>query len=107
MSEPLRIGVAGLGTVGSAVLALLQRNGALLASRAGRPLRVVAVSARDRNRDRGVSLHEMRWYDDPQALVSDPEVEAVVELIGGAAGTALALVRTALGEGKSVVTANK
>ena len=68
---------------------------------------MVAVSARDRNRDRGVPLREVRWYDDPQALASDPEVEAVVELIGGADGAALALVRAALGAGKSVVTANK
>jgi homoserine dehydrogenase len=107
MSEPLRIGVAGLGTVGSAVLTLLQRNGALLAGRAGRPLRVVAVSARDRTRDRGVPLGEVRWHDDPQALAADPEVETVVELIGGADGIALDLVRAALGLGKSVVTANK
>ncbi len=107
MGEPLRIGIAGLGTVGSAVLALLQRNGALLAGRAGRPLRVVAVSARDRARDRGVPLVEVRWHDDPQALAADPEVETVVELIGGADGIALALVRAALGLGKSVVTANK
>jgi homoserine dehydrogenase len=107
MAEPLRIGIAGLGTVGSAVLALLRRNGGLLASRAGRSLRVVAVSARNRDRDRGVPLDGVRWYDDPQALAGDPEVEAVVELIGGADGPALALVRAALGEGKPVVTANK
>jgi homoserine dehydrogenase len=107
MAEPLRIGIAGLGTVGSAVLALLQRNGAILAGRAGRPLQIVAVSARDRSRDRGVPLQDVRWYDDPLDLATDPEVEAVVELIGGADGVALALVRAALARGRSVVTANK
>ncbi|MGH6944561.1 MAG: homoserine dehydrogenase [Geminicoccaceae bacterium] len=107
MSEPLRIGIAGLGTVGSAVLTLLERNGAVLAERAGRPLQVVAVSARERTRDRRARLDEMRWYDDPLALAADPEVEAVVELIGGADGIALALVRAALDAGKPVVSANK
>jgi homoserine dehydrogenase len=107
MSEPLRIGIAGLGTVGSAVLALLQKNGAFLAGRAGRPLQVAAVSARDRTRDRGMPLGDLRWYDDPLALAADPEVDAVVELIGGAEGVALDLVRAALAAGKPVVTANK
>jgi homoserine dehydrogenase len=107
MGEPLRIGIAGLGTVGAAVLKLLEHNGALLAARAGRSLQVVAVSARDRARDRGVALHEVRWYDDALALAADPEVELVVELIGGADGVALELCRATLGAGKSVVTANK
>ena len=105
--EPLRIGIAGLGTVGAAVLKLLEHNGVLLAARAGRSLQVVAVSARDRARDRGVALHEVRWYDDALALAADPEVELVVELIGGTDGVALELCRATLGAGKSVVTANK
>jgi homoserine dehydrogenase len=103
MSEPMRIGVAGLGTVGSAVLALLRDNGEIVAGRAGRPLQGVAVSARDR----GIPLAGLRWYDDPMALAGDPEVDAVVELIGGAEGIALDLVRAALLAGKPVVTANK
>jgi homoserine dehydrogenase len=107
MREPLRLGIAGLGTVGSAVVRLLALNGALLAERAGRELRVTAVSARDRARDRGVDLGRLRWYDDPMALAADPEVDVVVELIGGAEGPALALCRAALSAGKPVVTANK
>ncbi|MEM7021186.1 MAG: homoserine dehydrogenase [Pseudomonadota bacterium] len=107
MSEPLRVGIAGLGTVGSAVLTLLQNNGGLVAERAGRPLRVVAVSARNRGRDRGVSLEGLHWHDDPLDIARDPEVEMVVELIGGADGVALALTRAALDAGKPVVTANK
>ncbi|HSA80275.1 MAG TPA: homoserine dehydrogenase [Geminicoccaceae bacterium] len=107
MAEPLHIGIAGLGTVGSAVLRLLEQNHALIADRAGRELRVVAVSARDRQRDRGVALDRLRWYDDPLALAADPEVALVVELMGGADGPALALCRAALAAGKPVVTANK
>jgi homoserine dehydrogenase len=107
MAGPLRLGVAGLGTVGSAVLRLLEQNGALVAERAGRELRVVAVSARNRQRERGVALGGLRWYDDPQALAADPEIDLVVELIGGADGPALALCQAALAAGKPVVTANK
>jgi homoserine dehydrogenase len=107
MREPLRLGIAGLGTVGSAVLRLLAQNGALLAARAGRELRVTAVSARHRERSRGVDLARFRWYDDAMALAADPEVDVVVELIGGADGPALALCHAALGAGKPVVTANK
>jgi homoserine dehydrogenase len=107
MAEPLRLGIGGLGTVGSAVLRLLAQNGSLLAERAGRELAVAAVSARDRARSRGVDLARFRWYDDPMALVADPEVDVVVELIGGADGPALALCQAALRAGKPVVTANK
>jgi homoserine dehydrogenase len=106
-AKPLRLGIAGLGTVGSAVLKLLDQNGPLVAERAGRELRVVAVSARNRQRERGVTLAPLRWYDDPQALAADPEVDLVVELIGGADGPALALCQAALAAGKPVVTANK
>ncbi len=107
MDEPLRLGVAGLGTVGAALLKLLEKNREPLAQRAGRPIEVVAVSARDRRRERGVDLGRFRWYDDPLGLAADPEVDIVVELLGGADGPALALARAALGAGKPVVTANK
>jgi homoserine dehydrogenase len=107
MAEPLRLGIAGLGTVGSAVLRLLAQNGSLLAERAGRPLEVTAVSARQRARSRGVDLGRFRWYDDPIALAADPEVDVVLELIGGADDPALALCRATLGAGKPLVTANK
>jgi len=104
---PLRIGVAGLGTVGAGLLTLLAQNGEIVAARAGRPVRVTAVSARDRGRDRGVPLDGLRWHDDPVALAADPEVDVVVELIGGSEGPARALVEAALKAGKPVVTANK
>jgi homoserine dehydrogenase len=107
MTRPLSVGVAGLGTVGVGVLSLLRRNADVVAARAGRPVAVTAVSARDRERDRGVSLAGLRWYDDALGLVADPAVDVVVEVIGGANGPARALVEAALTAGKPVVTANK
>jgi homoserine dehydrogenase len=107
MSDVVRIGVAGLGTVGAGTLALLRDNQQLLHDRCGRSLSVVAVSARDRTKDRGVDLDGLRWHDDPRGLVDDDEVDVVVELIGGDSGPALDLVSGALEAGKPVVTANK
>ncbi|MDB5591044.1 homoserine dehydrogenase [Enterovirga sp.] len=105
--QPFRVGIAGLGTVGAAVLDILARRDNQLADRAGRAIRVTAVSARDRARDRGHDLGRYRWYDDPVALAASSEVDCVVELIGGEGGTAKAVVEAALGGGKHVVTANK
>ena len=107
MMRPLSVAVAGLGTVGAGVLTLLRDNAALVSARAGRPIAVTAVSARDRSRDRGVSLSGLRWYEDPVLLAGDPQVDVVVELIGGSDGPARALVEAALAAGKPVVTANK
>ncbi|MBU8538452.1 homoserine dehydrogenase [Falsiroseomonas tokyonensis] len=107
MTKPLSVAVAGLGTVGAGVLTLLRDNAATISARAGRPIAVTAVSARDRTRDRGVSLAGLRWYDDPVALAHDPGVDVVVEAIGGTEGQAADLVRAALRAGKPVVTANK
>src|SRR5476651_285132 len=87
----LRIGIAGLGTVGAGVLRLLDRQRVLLTSRAGRSIDVVAVSARDRSKQRGIDLSAFRWCDDPVALATDPEVDVVVELIGGDEGPARTL----------------
>jgi homoserine dehydrogenase len=107
MTRPLSVAVAGLGTVGAGVLKLLRDNADLVAARAGRPIAVTAVSARDRTRERGVPLGGLHWYDDPIALVTDPAVDAVVELIGGSEGVARQLVEAALAAGKPVITANK
>ncbi len=107
MTRPLSVGVAGLGTVGMGVLRLLRDNAELVAARAGRPIAVTAVSARDRMRERDVPTSGLRWYDDPVALAFDPALDVVVELIGGAEGPARDLVQAALAAGKPVVTANK
>ena len=104
---PLRIAIAGLGTVGAGVVRLLRRNAELLAQRGGRELVIAAVSARDRGRDRGIELAGPRWFADAAALAADPAIDIVVELIGGADGIARSVVETALAHGKPVVTANK
>ncbi len=107
MSDPMGIAIAGLGTVGGGVFKLLDEQAELLAARCGRPIKVRAVSAREKGRDRGFDLSGVHWHDDPAALAGDPEVDIVVELIGGEEGPARALCEAALGAGKSVVTANK
>ncbi len=107
MTRPLNVALAGLGTVGAGVLSLLRQNADLVAARAGRPIAVTAVSARDRTRDRGISLAGLHWFDDPAALARDPAVDVVVEVIGGSEGVARDVVEAALAAGKPVVTANK
>jgi homoserine dehydrogenase len=107
MKPALRIAVAGLGTVGAGTLQLLERQAEPVALRAGRRIVVTAVSARDRRRDRGIDLSAVRWYEDAVAMAADPDVDVVVELIGGADGVALDVVETALAQHKHVVTANK
>ncbi|MBP6999947.1 homoserine dehydrogenase [Amaricoccus sp.] len=107
MTEPLRIAIAGLGTVGAGVVAMLQTNGALIAARAGRPIEIAAISARSRRRDRGVDLSPYAWEDDPVALARRPDVDLVVEAIGGEDGPAKATAETAIAGGRHVVTANK
>lgn len=107
MTEPLRVALAGLGTVGAGVVKLIEANRALVERRAARPIKIVAVSARDRSRDRGIDIAGFDWVDDPVSLAGRDDVDAVVELIGGSDGTALALARATLDRGKAFVTANK
>ncbi len=107
MSTALRLGIAGLGTVGASVIEILKRQENALSARCGRAIRVVAVSARDRARDRGVDLSGYRWFDDPVAMAADDGIDCLVELMGGADGPAKAAVDAAIAHGKHVVTANK
>ena len=107
MGEALRVGIAGLGTVGASVVRVLADKAAELTRQCGRPVVVSAVSARDRARDRGVDLAGMAWFDDPVALAKSADIDVFVELIGGEEGPALASVKAALGAGRHVVTANK
>jgi homoserine dehydrogenase len=105
MTAPLRIAIAGLGTVGGGVVKALGEHGAELSARAGRKLEIVAVSARDRRKPRELML-PFAWADDPVVLAKT-DADVIVELIGGEGGPALALVEAALASGKHVVTANK
>ena len=107
MSDPLKIAIAGLGTVGAGVVKMVQSHGDLLARRAGRPLEIVAVSARSKGKDRGVDLAGYAWEDDPVALAKRADVDLFVEVIGGEDGPAKAACEAALAAGKHVVTANK
>lgn len=107
MVEPLNIALAGLGTVGGGVVRLIETNAELIARRARRPIRIAAVSARDRTKDRGIDLSRYDWEDDTAALAARPDVDVVVEMVGGSDGPALALARNAIAGGKSLVTANK
>ena len=107
MADTLKIALAGLGTVGGGVVKLLDANHELIARRAGRPIEVVAVSARDRNRDRGVDLSRFEWVDDTTLLAQRAGVDVVVELIGGSDGPALTLANRTIAKGRAFVTANK
>ena len=103
----IKIGIAGLGTVGGGVLKLLARHGALIEQRCGARLSVTAVAARDRTKPRELPLEGVRWHDSAEALARDPALDVVVELIGGAEGVARSLCETTLKAGRHVVTANK
>ena len=107
MAEALRIGIAGLGTVGASVARVIAAKAAELTRQCGRDLVVSAVSARDRTRDRGVDLSTATWFDDPVELAKSTDIDVFVELVGGDEGPARASVKAALEAGHHVVTANK
>ena len=107
MTQPLRLGIAGLGTVGAGVVQILRKQAALLEARTGRPLVISAVSARSRTKDRGVNLSSYAWEDDPVTLAKRDDVDVFVELMGGEDGPAKAATEAALALGKDVITANK
>ena len=107
MSNPLRLGIAGLGTVGVGTVKIVQRHADLLEARTGRQITISAVSARTRDLDRGVRLGGYAWEDDPVALARRDDVDVFVELIGGDEGPAKNAVEAAIAAGKDVVTANK
>ncbi|MFZ1726569.1 MAG: homoserine dehydrogenase [Albidovulum sp.] len=107
MPDPLRLGIAGLGTVGIGVVKILQRHADMLARRAGRPIVITAVSARSRKKNRDADLSAYVWEADPVALAKRPDIDIFVELIGGSDGPARDSIEAAIASGKDVVTANK
>jgi homoserine dehydrogenase len=107
MVAPLKVGLAGLGTVGASVIRVITRQREALEARCGRPIEVVAISARARHKERGIGIDRFRWVTEPVALATDPEIDVFVELIGGEGDPARCAVEAALATKKSVVTANK
>lgn len=107
MKSPLRLGLAGLGTVGASLARLIETKSETLANRVGRPIELAGISARDRSKDRGFDTSQLAWFDDPVALAKNGDIDVFVELIGGDTGPALEAVTAALGRGLPVVTANK
>ncbi len=107
MVAPLRVGIAGLGTVGADVVRLIEEQARVLSARSGRGVKVVAVTARSKTKKRNVNLRGIAWAKSPLALATDPNIHCFVELMGGAGDPALSAIETALRSGKSVVTANK
>lgn len=104
---PLRIGLAGLGTVGIGVVKIVQRHADLIAARAGRPVVITAVSARDPQKNRDADLSDYQWETDPVALARRDDIDVFVEVMGGHEGPARLSTEAAIAAGKDVVTANK
>jgi len=107
MVAPLKVGIAGLGTVGAEVVRLIESQSRALHARCGRGVRVIAVSARSKAKKRGVDLRGIEWAKNPLALANDPKIDCFIELMGGSGEPALSAIEAALKNGKSVVTANK
>jgi homoserine dehydrogenase len=105
-TKPINVGLLGIGTVGGGTFTVLQRNAEEIARRAGRPIRITVVADKNVELAKQVTGGACRVTDDAFSVVSDPEVDIVVELIGGY-GVAKELVLKAIANGKHVVTANK
>ncbi|UWU16189.1 homoserine dehydrogenase [Rhizobium sullae] len=107
MTDALKIGIAGLGTVGASLVRIIQSRSNELAATCGRPILITGVSARDKTKDRGLHLAGVEWFDQPEDLAEKGDIDVFVELIGGVNGPANSSVRVALERGLHVVTANK
>ena len=107
MVAPLKVGIAGLGTVGAEVVRLIENESRALSARCGRSVRVVAVTARSKVKKRSIDLRGITWAKSPLELANNPEIDCLVELIGGSGEPALSAIEAALKSGKSAVTANK
>ena len=107
MPQPLRLGIAGLGTVGTGVVKIVQRHADMLERRTGRKIMISAVSARSRSKNRDVDLSGYAWEDDPVALAKRDDVDLFIEVMGGSEGPARASTEAAIAAGKDIVTANK
>jgi homoserine dehydrogenase len=107
MADALKVGIAGLGTVGASLVRIIQTRANELATTCGRPIQITAVTARNRTRDRGIDISGIAWFETPEKLAAEADIDVFVELMGGANGAAADSVRAALQRGLHVVTANK
>ncbi|CDZ55541.1 homoserine dehydrogenase [Neorhizobium galegae] len=107
MADALKVGIAGLGTVGASLVRIIQTRANELATTCGRAIEITAVTARDRSRDRGIDISGIAWFDTPEKMANEADIDVFVELIGGASGAAADSVKAALTRGLHVVTANK
>ena len=107
MTQPLLLGIAGLGTVGMGVVKIIQEKASILALRSGQEIVIAAVSARTRDKNRGLDMSSYAWEDDPVKLATRDDIDVFVELIGGSDGPALIATKAAIAAGKDVITANK
>jgi len=103
MTTPLRLGIAGLGTVGVGIVRIVQKHADLLAVRAGRPIEIVAVSARSKTKNRDVDLSNYEWEDDPVALAKRSDIDVFIEVMGGHEGPAKDATEAAIASGSSIV----
>ena len=107
MTKPLRLGIAGLGTVGVGVIKIIQNKLSLLEARTGKQILISAVTAKSKTKDRGIDLSPYKWETDPASLANREDIDVFIELIGGHEGAAKEAVEIAISKGKNVVTANK
>ncbi|CDZ37539.1 Homoserine dehydrogenase [Neorhizobium galegae bv. officinalis] len=107
MADALKVGIAGLGTVGASLVRIIQTRANELATTCGRAIEITAVTARDRSRDRGIDISGITWFDTPEKMANEADIDVFVELMGGASGAAADSMRAALTRGLHVVTANK
>ena len=107
MTKPLRLGIAGLGTVGVGVIKIIQKKLSLLEARTGKQILISAVTAKSKTKDRGIDLSSYQWERDPVSLANREDIDVFIELIGGHEGAAKEAVEIAISKGKNVVTANK
>ena len=107
MADALKVGIAGLGTVGASLVRIIQTRANELATTCGRAIEITAVTARDRSRDRGIDISGITWFDTPEKMANEADIDVFVELMGGASGAAADSVKAALTRGLHVVTANK
>lgn len=107
MTKPLRLGIAGLGTVGVGVIKIIQNKLSLLEARTGKQILISAVTAKSKTKDRGIDLSSYQWERDSVSLANREDIDVFIELIGGHEGAAKEAVEIAISKGKNVVTANK